>query len=217
MSERFAVHLETTGRESDGRVVREYIRPAIERLEERTLIDRFHFFRYGHTDDQPSEVRLRLRGDRDRVRRTEQENWEQLQEDGVIRDWRITDWPSERLFDGIEAEFATRLFETASRMSFQYFEEFDESEVEPVDTVPQNAPGGPGVGMWVLLHALFNHQAYAIDEEIAACRANIQNRLHRIGQTHGVDAMEERVEAVTDDIDAFADRTKRLLEDEQRD
>lgn len=58
MNERFAVHFETNGQESDGRVVREYIRPAIERLEERTLIDRFHFFRYGHTDDQPSEVRL---------------------------------------------------------------------------------------------------------------------------------------------------------------
>lgn len=217
MSERFAVHFETTGREADGRVVREYIRPAIERLEERTLIDRFHFFRYGHTDDQPSEVRLRLRGDRDEVWKTERENWDQLQDAGVIREWRVTDWPSEGLFDGAEEELANRLFETASLMTFQYFEEFDESEVDPVNTVPQKGNGGPGVGMWVLLHALFNHQAYAIDEEIAACRANIQNRLYLIGRTEGVDEMEARVEALTDDIEGFADRTKRLLEDERVD
>lgn len=210
MSDRFAVHFETTGREADGRVVREYIRPAIERLGERTLIDRFHFFRYGHTEDQPSEVRLRLRGDREQIRETEREHWERLQEDGLIRGWDVTDWPSETVFGETEEELANRLFETASRMSFHYYEEFDEDQVEPVDTFSYE--GGPGVGMWVLLHALFNHQAYTIDEEIAACRANIQDRLRLVGQIHGIDEMEARVDALIDDIEASAHRTNQSLE-----
>lgn len=217
MTERFAVHFETAGRESDGRVVTEYIRPAIRRLEEQALIDQFHYFRYGHTDDQPSEVRFRLQGRRERIHESEREYWDQLQEDDIIRDWKITEWPSESHFGEAGEELANRLFETASRMSFHYFGEFDESEVEPVNTFPEDGHGGPGVGTWVLLHALFNHQARTIDEEIAACRANIQNRLHLVGQIYGIDEMEARVEAITDDIKDSAARTRQMLEQENGD
>lgn len=214
MTERFQVHFETTGRQADGRVVREYIRPAIQRFDDQDLITQFHFFRYGHTDDQKSEVRFRLNGHREQIIDIERETWDRLKSDDVIRDWRVTDWPPESLFGEEEEKLANRLFETASRMSFHYYEEFDETEVGPVDTLPDDGVEGFGVGMWVLLHALFNHQAYDVDEEMDACLENINNVLHRYGKINGIHQMEERAETLIDDIEASTSRTKQILREQ---
>lgn len=214
MTDRFAVHFQTTGESADEDLVTGYLPAAIERLEAQGLLERFHFFRYGHTEDQPSEVRLRLRGDREAIVEAERDRWEQLVSQGDIEAWQLTDWPREETFDEQGEALANQLFEVASRTSFLLNQAIDDTEIDPVDSFGANDSDDLGVGMWILFHALCNHQGYSIDDEIAACLETITNRLFLIGLLDGPDQMQQRGDQITEELQESIDRMEPLVEEQ---
>ncbi|KXA93934.1 hypothetical protein AKJ65_05785 [candidate division MSBL1 archaeon SCGC-AAA259E19] len=179
MTERFEVVFKTDGPEKDEKVIRDYIKPVVERLENQGLLEGFHFFRYG------GEVKFRLYGERGEIEERERSRWKSLKKKGTIKDWELRDYSLETNKYGEKgAEIADTLFEVASKTSLTSLEKFRDKKPKPVDTFSEER--GLPAGTWLLIHSFFNQQSYNAGEEINACIQAIQNRLGVIRKQQGV-------------------------------
>jgi len=212
--DRTTVQFETTGAEADGRLVREYVLPAMERLPEREDCADVGFLRYGHSPAvDGGQVRLYLRGDTEAVVAEEADRWDRLVEDGLAREWTVAGPEDDSdTFGPTGAEVAADLQMLASQMSRHVVDRLDDAEYElaPVDTVPEEGP--VPVGWWSLLHFLADQRALSADEEIDAYAEGVRNRLWTLATVDGADRAHERIddlvatlESVRDEVDAMTD------------
>ncbi|KXA89406.1 hypothetical protein AKJ57_05335 [candidate division MSBL1 archaeon SCGC-AAA259A05] len=199
MPERFEIVFETNGPEGDGQIIKEYIKPAVERLEDRGVLEAFHFFRYGGT------VKLRLYGKRGEIEQEESSRWNELQEENVIQNWTSRDYSLETHKYGQRgAEMADSLFELASRASLLFLEEFGETKPDPVDTFSEERE--LPTGAWLFIHALFNQQSYGNRGEIRACLQAIHNRIVSTANNVGRDEANNIIRSIVQSMEELSDR-----------
>lgn len=175
------------------RLVREYLTDAFDRFEECPEFDTGYFWRHGnaaeHETDEPEGhqvldggVHLVVNGaDPESVIDRERKRWAHLEERGIItgveaRDYR-PDYENNvsKMADnhGQEpAELMYRLRQVTTRTSLDLAETLD--EYPPAVTERDDATN---FGFWMIIHYLFKGNGYDWDDEMAACRQAIQNRV----------------------------------------
>lgn len=214
MTDRTTVAFETAGAAGDERFVREYVLPAMERLPEREWCRDVGFLRYGHAPHRDGgEVRVHLRGDVQTIVDRESDRWEAAVADGLARDWEVVGPEDDSDKFGPKGEELTaRLQFLASRMSKHVFEELGDEALAPVDTYPDEGP--VPVGWWSLLHFLADQRALSPDEEIDAYVEGVRNRLWALGQWHGADRADERIDDLHDALEDVREKVHAMADDE---
>lgn len=207
MAERTVVIFETDSVEAEERVLREYVLPAIERLESADICESVFFNRYGHDPSVGGgEVDFYAFGDAEAIRDSERDRWDELVEDGPAEEWWIDDTPVDSESFDPEKRLQIRLRATASRMAAAFFAEFEEDRPDALDTF--DTGGEFGVGMTTLLHHLLNQLGYQADdgeEEIDICFENVRNRLYATAASTSVERATDKCETLTSELDGLPD------------
>lgn len=197
MSDRKVVIFETSDIDAEERLIREYVVPAFHRLDGRDGVRWLTFNRYGADPSvDGGEVTFSVFGDVETVAARERGRWDLLVEEGVADDW-WTDDAVVRVDELDETEVLRhRMRATASRMSVEFFEEFDEL---PGAVQEFEAEEHFDIGSWMCIHHLINQLGYQRDdgeEEIDLLFENLRNRLYALAD--GVSTA--RAEAKTDEL-----------------
>lgn len=202
MIERFEIVFETKGPEQDERVIREYITPAVERLEDQGILEEFHFFRYG------GQVKFRLYGRRDDIESSERSRWNEL-EGEFIDSWSMNSYSLEVEKYGEQgARLANSCFELASRTSLRFLDEFEKEKPDAVNTYP--GENGLPSGSWLLIHPLFNQLSYGNEGEIDACFQALQNRIQSVAENESPESAERVIENIQSALDQLSGSLDRL-------
>ncbi|MFB6254783.1 MAG: hypothetical protein ABEI06_09240 [Halobacteriaceae archaeon] len=176
------ISMTTTGHEADETLIREYIVPNLERLQNIEGCDGVRYSRFGMDPRwEKSEVKLAIYGDYEQVIATEQERWNELQTNGYIESWHRDGTPFADYPEPIQ-EFLRDAYILASEMSQAYFEKFDE---QPALTEEYTTEEGRSYGLWVLIHVLLNQLGYTAEAEADAYIRLLQDRLVALSQLHG--------------------------------
>lgn len=207
MAERTVVIFETDGVEAEERVIREYVLPAMDRLENTSACETAFFNRYGHDPSvDGGEVDFYAFGDPEAIRTRERDRWEELVEDGPAERWWIDDAPVDSESFGPEKRLQIRLRATASRMAAEFFEEFEDERPDALDSFESES--GFEVGPQTLLHHLLNQLGYQAndgEEEIDLCFGNVENRLYAMAVSTSVDRATRKCEDLAGKLDALPD------------
>jgi hypothetical protein len=193
MSERFEILFLTKGYEEDENLIRTYIKPTVNDLQNKGVLQSFHFFRYG------GRVRLRLRGDKREILKEERGKLEHLKKEGLIMSYEPIPYRLEVVkFGKRGAEIADKLFELASIASLNFMNTFKPMEKpDPVNTFPEETREGRlPVGTWIFIHSLFNQLSYGDVGEINACFKALTNRIFSIPNIIGKKQAQEITEAI---------------------
>lgn len=207
MAERTVIIFETNSVEAEERVLREYVLPAMERLEDDETCEFVFFNRYGHDPSvDGGEVDFYVFGDPEAIRDSERDHWDELVEDGSAEEW----WTDDRAVDSNsfspEKRLQIRLRATASRMAAEFFEEFEDERPDALNSF--DTEGEFGVGATTLLHHLLNQLGYQADdgeEEIDLCFENVRNRLYALATSTSVERATSKCEALTGELDGLPD------------
>lgn len=184
MTERKVVIFETAERDSEEPLLREYIVPAFDRLDERGDVESLTFSRYG-TDPSidGGMVTFEIFGDVTAVTAAERPRWDALVEDGFATTWWSDD-TEVRLEDLDDRELLHhRLHAAASRMSVVFLEEFDDLPA-PIAEFGTDDPyqyDDAGIGFWMCLHHLINELGYQSrdgEEELNLLFQALRNRFY---------------------------------------
>lgn len=217
MSDRKVVIFETSGVDADERLIREYIVPAFHRLDERTDVKWLIFNRYGHDPSvDGGEVLFSIFGDVEAVAADERNRWNALVADGLAEAWWTDDTPVE-LEEIDDREYLRfRMRATASRMSVEFFEEFDtlpdsinEFDDEPSETYT-------GVGWWMCLHHLVNQLGYQRnggEEEIDLLFEDLRNRLYGLSSGFGPERAEQKIDELQESLEALPQAVHRYRDE----
>lgn len=207
MAERTVVVFETDSVEAEESVLREYVLPAMERLEDAEDCELAFFNRYGHDPSvDGGEVDFYVFGDPEAIRNRERDRWDELVEDGPAEEWWTDDAPVDSESFDPEKRLQIRLRATASRMAAEFFAEFEDDRPDALDTF--DAEGEFGVGATTLLHHLLNqlgYQAEAGEEEIDLCFENVRNRLYALAASTSVERATSKCEALAGELDELPD------------
>lgn len=217
MSDRKVVIFQTSGVDADERLIRQYIVPAFRRLGERADVKWLIFNRYGHDPSvDGGEVLFSIFGDVETVAADERKRWNRLVADGLAEAW-WTDDTSVELEEIDEREYLRfRMRATASRMSVEFFEEFDtfpdsvnEFDDEPSETYT-------GVGWWMCLHHLINQLGYQRnggEEEIDLLFEELRNRLYGLSSCFGPGRAEQKIDELQESLEALPQAVQRYREE----
>lgn len=219
MTNRVVAILHTAEREKEEQVIREYVIPAMERLEGDDRCKFTIFNRYGHHPNvDGGEVLFYLYGDSEELREQEQTYWEELKEHGPIEEWWTDDENvTFELFDESK-KLRLRLRALASRMSVLFYEEFDNfGEFKPnaINTFPDDDPGLPA-GWWGLCHHLINQQGYINDDEIEIYKRGLRGRLFFCGIAESVEKSKQKVDDVIDFIEQVPENAMEVRKEQGR-
>lgn len=214
MSDRTVVIFETRDIDAEESLIGEYVVPAFSRLDGRDDIRWLMFNRYGADPSvDGGEVTVSIFGDGEAVAADETEQWNALVADGIADAWWTDDtevWIDE-FYD--RELLRHRMRATASRMSVEVFEEFDELP-DAVDEF--DGEGNFGVGWWMCLHHLINQLGYQADdgeEEIDVLFEDLRNRLHALAGGSGTARAEAKVDELVTELTAFPSEIRRHVGD----
>lgn len=205
--------------EAELRLVREYLTNAFDRFEECPEFDTGYFWRHGnaaeHDTDEPEGhqtldggVHLVVNGaDPETVIEPERERWADLKEQGIITDVETCDYLPDyennvaKMADnhGDEpAELMYRLRQVSARTSLDLAETLDEYPA----TIEEREDATDS-GFWMLIHYLFKGNGYDWDDEMAACRKAIQNRVRSMALFTDQETALETFDAELQALEAF--------------
>lgn len=218
MSDRKVVIFETADRESEEPLLREYIVPAFDRLDEREDVEWLAFSRYG-TDPSidGGMITFEISGDVTAVTASEHPRWDALVENGFATEWwsddaevRVDDFDTQELL-------RHRLHAVASRMSVVFFKEFDDLP-DPITEFGTDEPyqyDEAGVGWWVCLHHIINELGYQSrdgEEELELLFQALRNRFYPLAA--GWDARAEpKIDEFIDELEALPSDLRRFQEE----
>lgn len=205
---------------AERRLVREYLVDAFDRFEERPAFDTAYFWRHGSAADHDTTVpedhqtldggvHLVVNGaDPEAVVEPERERWADLEERGIVtgvetRGYR-PDYESNvsKMADNFgesTAELMYRLRQVTARTSLDLAETLDEYP----PAVAESDGDTTESGFWMLIHYLFKGNGYAWDEEMAACRKAIQNRVRSMAQFTDRERALEALDAELAELERF--------------
>ena len=202
MAERTIVVFETDSVEAEERVLREYVLPAMERLEDAETCEFVFFNRYGHDPSvDGGEVDFYVFGDPEALRESERDRWDELVADGPAEEWWTDDAPVDSESFDPEKRLRIRLRAAASRMAAEFFAEFEDDRPDALDTF--DSEGEFGVGATTLLHHLLNQLGYQADdgeEEIDLCFENVRNRLYALAVSTSVERATDKCEGLAGEL-----------------
>lgn len=204
MSDRKVIIFETPDVNTEEHLIREYVVPAFRRLERREEIRWLMFNRYGADPSvDGGEVTFFLFGDVEVVAAEEKERWDALVANGVADEWWVDD-TDVQISDFDDRELLHhRIRATASRMSVEVFEEFDDlpdaiNELDGDETF--------GIGWWMGLHYHINqlgYQAQDGEEEIDLVFEDLRNRLYALTVGVGLSRAEAKVEELVAELESL--------------
>lgn len=219
MTNRVVAVLHTDKREKEEQIIREYVLPAMERLEGDERCKFTMFNRYGHHPElEGGEVLFYIYGDVEELREQEVEYWNDLKEKDILEEWWIDDEDIDFESFTESKKLRIRLRALASRMSALFYEEFDdfkESKPDAINTFPDEEPDLPA-GWWGLCHHLINQQGYINDEEIEMYKRGIRGRLFFKGMSESIEKTEEKVEEVIEFIEPVPENAEEVREEQGR-
>jgi hypothetical protein len=203
MSDRKVVIFETSDVGTEEQLIREYVVPAVPRLEDREDVQWLMFNRYGHDPSvKGGEVIFYIFGDVEAVATDEREHWDGLVTDGFAEEW-WTDDTEVSIADFDERELLRhRMRATASRMALYFFEEFDKF---PDSTDEFHNGENFGIGWWMCLHHLINQLGYQRrngEEEIDLLFEDLRNRLYGIATGVSTDHAETKIAELITELES---------------
>lgn len=199
----------TDGHNADERLIREYIIPSLDRLEEIDGCKGVRFTRFGVDPRwEKSEVKLGIYGDAEAVIQAESDQWDELESKGLIESWSCDGAPFPDSPEEVQ-EFLSKCYSLASKMAAEYYREFGERP-EIVDEFPEKTERS--AGLWIVLHILVNQLGYDADEEIDAAMNLIRSRLTALTEFHDHDYARERVADLRAQLDEAEQRIDELEE-----
>lgn len=199
------ISLVTDGHEADERLIREYVVPAVDRLNDINGCDGVRFTRFGMGPWEKSEVKLGIYGDYEAVIEAERDRWDELVSNDLIESWSRDGVPFAEFSEEVQ-EFLGRTYLLASQMAVQYYEEFDE-QPGLVDEFPDRTE--QQIGLNLAIHVLINQLGYDTHEEIQAYMSNIRGRLRAMTQVHDYDTSRE----VVNDLRAQLDEVEETIDE----
>lgn len=204
MSDRKVIIFETRDVDAEERLIREYVVPAFQRLNGRDDIRWLMFNRYGADPSvDGGEVTFYIFGDVETVTAEERERWDSLAADGVVGKW-WTDDTEVRIDEFDDQELLRhRMRAMASRMSVEFFEEFDEL---PDALNEFDDEENSGVGWWMCLHHIINQLGYQAndgEEEINLLFADLRNRLYALASGIGTSRAEAKVDELVAELNSL--------------
>lgn len=161
-------------------------------------------------------VRLVFEGDPDALVEAESDRWQQF---AGLTDWRLRRYEAEG-YDSLLAqqrdakgdrggEWEYRVKPIVSRFSLAVLRGFD----DPMPAVGEGGEANPkGIGFWTAMHDQLVQCGYDWDDETAACRKAMTNRLKSIAAYRGADAARAEYEAILADWEAHEDDLEAWLE-----
>lgn len=201
------ISLVTSGHEADERVIREYVVPAMDRLQSIDGCDGVRFTRFGQVPDvECSEVKLGIYGDYEAVIEAERDRWDDLVAAGHIKSWSREGEPFPDQPEDVQ-EFQGRAYVLASNMARAYFERFDDRPglVEEV-----TGDEGRSWGLWGAFHVLANNMGYSATEEVDAYELLLRDRLVALTELRGHDFVRERIDDLREQLDELEETVDEL-------
>lgn len=201
------VSLVTDGHEADERLIREYVVPAMDRLQALDGCEGVRFTRFGQVPDaERSEVKLGIYGDYEAVIEAERDRWDDLVSEGRIRSWSregapFADQPPE------VQQFRGRAYVLASNMAREYFERFDERP-GLVEEVTDDQ--GRSWGLWGAFHVLANDMGYRAGAEVDAYELLLRDRLTALTKLRGHDFVRDRIDDLRESLDDLEETVDEL-------
>ena len=182
---------------------REYVVPALDRLESIDGCTGVRFTRFGRDPRyERGEVKLAVYGDSEAVIAAERDRWDALADEGLIESWSRDGEP----FAGANPEtqaFLADAYRAASRMAAVGYRTFDQ---RPAMTGAVDVDGDRAFGMATAIHVLANAMGYSGEEELDGYEWLLRDRLVHGTQVYGYDAMRDRIEDLRTELDAIEER-----------
>lgn len=195
----------TDGHDTDERLIREYVVPALPRLEAVDGCTGVRFSRFGMDPRYDrSEVKLGIHGAPEAVVESERNRWDDLVEAGLVESWSRDGQPFANHPEAVQ-EFLGRAYVLGSAMASEYYERFDERP-EFVEEVTDDA--GRRYGLWSAFHVLANDIGYDAEEEVDAYELLLRDRLVALTELRDHDFVRDRIDdlrAELDELEATVD------------
>lgn len=199
----------TTGHESDERLIREYVVPAMDRLETIDGCTGVRFSRFGQdTRYEKSEVVLGIYGEYEAVVDAERERWDELVEEGFVESWSRKGTPFANKPEDIR-ETLGEAYVLGSQMAAEYYETFDERPGLVAETTDD---AGRRYGLWSAFHVLANNIGYDPAEEVDAYEILLRDRLVALTELRGHDFVRDRIDELRSELDELEETVDELEE-----
>lgn len=193
----------TPDTDAEERLCREYVVPALDRLESIDGCEGVRFTRFGRDPRYDrGEVKLAVYGASEAVIAAERDRWDALVETGLAESWSRDGEP----FAGSTPEtraFLADAYRAASRMAAVGYRTFEE---RPAMTGAVDAAGDRAFGMAAAFHVLANAMGYSSGEELDGYEWLLRDRLVTGTQVYGYDAMRDRIDDLRAELDAIERR-----------
>jgi hypothetical protein len=190
----------TDGHAADERLLREYIVPAMDRLEAIEGCDGVRFARFGQDPRYDrSEVRLGIYGDYERVIDAERERWDDLVAEGLIESWSRAGPPFADQPAAVQATLRDA-YVLGSHMAAAYYDAFEERPGLVAETTDE---AGRRYGLWSAVHVLINNIGYDPAEEVDAYELLLRDRLVALTELRGHAFVRDRIDDLRAELDAL--------------
>lgn len=188
----------TDGDAADERLIREYVVPALDRIEAVDGCAGARFSRFGMDPRYDrSEVRLGIYGAPDAVVDAERDRWDELVASGLARSWSREGPPFADLSREVQ-EFLGEAYVLGSAMAGEYYDRFEE---RPALVEEATTEGGHRYGLWSSIHVFANNVGYTPEEEVDAYELLLRDRLTAITQLRDYDTVRERIDDLRETLD----------------
>ncbi|WP_224449627.1 hypothetical protein [Haloprofundus salilacus] len=187
------------------RLLREYVFPAMDCLDDLDADHRIRAFRYGADPELPGgEVRMAVEGEYEAVVARERDRWDDLRDSPLVDSWCVEAQQSDaesiasERFAGDRTDVAAHAPFLATSAAKEWYETFD----GPVPAVVDDE-AAVSAGWWMFVHLFANLQGADWDDEIDTLLVGIENRLRSLELYHGSDTARERLREIQTRIDEF--------------
>lgn len=210
MTEQLSVVFEVETPATEERLIREYIAPAFDRIDQRSDAQWPMFNRYGQDPSvETGEIRFIVFGDAASIARDERPYWNDLGDAGLLLDWETVE--TEVRIEGLSEQerYRYRLRTAASRMSLEFFEQFDllPEAFHELETEEYS------IGWDLCLHHIINqlgYQANCSEEEVDILFQGLMSRFYAmaIAPGYGPAFAERKIEELIGDLESLPDQLR---------
>ncbi|ERH11688.1 MAG: hypothetical protein J07HB67_00696 [halophilic archaeon J07HB67] len=192
------VSFQTDGHEADERLVREYVLPAMDRLESVDGCRGVRFSRFGRDPRYDrSEIVLGIYGDYEAVIERERSRWDELVADGLAGSWSREGPPFPDQPESVRA-VQRQAYLFGSHAARTVYDLFDDPPAL-VDEVTDDA--GRRYGMWTALHVLTNNLGYGPEGEVDAYELLLRDRLVALTEIRDHEFVRSRIDDLRSELD----------------
>lgn len=191
------------------RLLREYVFPAMDRLDDAAGFDadyRIRALRYSADPKLPGgEIRMAIEGEFEAVVDHERERWNDLRDSSFVDSWCVeaTETDAKSIaadrFAGDRPDVAAHAPFLATSAAKEWYETFD----GPVPAVADDDDASVSSGWWMFVHLFANIQGADWDDEIDALLVGIENRLRSLEAYHGTHSAHERLSHIRERVESF--------------